>query len=236
LLALALFWLRSRPRRAQRLLASALAVLLLIGWLPLPHALLHRLESAYPETPPDADVRGYVGAIVLGGGTESGYIAQAHSQPLVTNSAERLTAAVALLQRNPDLRLVYTGGEGELLGVGPSEAERARGFFESLVATGARVRYEGVSRNTFENATLTAQLDGIDIRQRWLLITSAWHMPRAMGTFQKLGWNVTAYPVDYRTAPTTPWTEYSLRDGVAHWQLALHELAGLVAYRLVGRL
>lgn len=236
LMLLALVWLRSKPKRAQRLLASALVLLLLIGWQPLPHALIRQLESQYPELPTQADLRGYVGVIVLGGATESGYIAQAHSQPQVTDGAERMTATVALLQRNPELRMVYSGGEGELLGTGPSEAERARGFFESLGATGPRMRYESVSRNTYENAVLTTKLESVDIKQRWLLVTSAWHMPRSMGTFQKAGWNVTAYPVDFRTAPSTPWTEYSLRSGVTQWQLVLHELVGLLAYRLAGRI
>lgn len=236
LMLLALLWLRSKPQRAQRLLGSALMLMLLIGWQPLPHALIRQLEAQYPELPPQADTRGFVGVIVLGGATESGYIAQAHTQPLVTDGAERMTATVALLQRNPALRMVYSGGEGELLGTGPSEAERARGFFESLGVSGPRMRYEAVSRNTFENAILTAKLEGIDITQRWLLVTSAWHMPRSMGSFQKAGWNVTAYPVDFRTAPSTPWTEYSLRGGVAQWQLVLHELVGLLTYRLAGRI
>jgi len=236
LLLLALFWLRRKPQRAQRLLGGALVLLLLIGWQPLPHVLLRQLESYYPEFPPQADMRGFVGVIVLGGATESGYIAQAHRLPQVTDGVERMTAAVALLQRNPEMRMVYSGGEGELLGTGPTEAERARGFFESLGATGPRMRYEAVSRNTFENAVLTAKMDGIDITQRWLLVTSAWHMPRSMGTFQKVGWNVTAYPVDFRTAPSTPWTEYSLRSGVTQWQLVLHELVGLLAYQATGRM
>ena len=236
LLLLALISLRRKPQRAQWLLAGALALLLLIGWQPLPNLLVQQLESHYPEIAPGVDLRGFAGLIVLGGATESGYISAAHSQPQVTDGAERLTAAVALLQRNPELSIAYSGGEGALLGSGPSEAERARAFFESLGATGSRMRYEAVSRNTYENAVLTARMEGIDITQRWLLVTSAWHMPRSMGTFQKAGWNVTAYPVDFRTAPSTPWTEYSLRAGVTQWQLALHELVGLLAYRVTGRI
>lgn len=236
LLLLSLFWLRSRPRRAQGLLCSGLIVLLLTGWLPLPNLLVHHLESQFPEMPLQTDLRDFSGMIVLGGATESGYIAAAHSLPQVNDGVERMTAAVALLQRYPHLQLVYSGGEGELLGSGPSEAVRARNFFESLGATGPRMRFESSSRNTYENAVLTAQLPGMDIRQNWLLITSAWHMPRSMATFQKAGWNVTAYPVDFRTAPNTPWTEYSLRGGVAQWQRLLHELVGLLAYRLAGRI
>lgn len=56
-----------------------------------------------------------------------------------------------------------------------------------------------------------------------------------MVTFQKAGWNVTAYPVDFRSGKDTPWTRYSLASGVRKWQIALHELLGLLSYRLAGR-
>ena len=236
LLVLALFWFKRKPRRARGLLALSIVLLLLLGWVPLPDLLLRHLEGQYAEVAPNADLRGYTGVVVLGGGTESGLVSQAHAHPLVNDAAERMTAAVALLQRHPHLKLVYTGGEGALLCTGPSEAERARGFFESLGITGPRMRYEAVSRNTYENAVLTARLEGVDITQRWLLVTSAWHMPRSMGTFVKAGWNVTAYPVDFRTAPVSPWTDYALTTGIHHWQLALHEYLGLLSYRITGRL
>jgi uncharacterized SAM-binding protein YcdF (DUF218 family) len=60
-------------------------------------------------------------------------------------------------------------------------------------------------------------------------------MPRAMASFQKAGWNVTPYPVDFRTGGATPWTEYSLAEGARKWHLLLHELVGLLTYRLTGR-
>jgi uncharacterized SAM-binding protein YcdF (DUF218 family) len=98
------------------------------------------------------------------------------------------------------------------------------------------VRYEAESRNTYENAVLTAKVPGVNPQDRWLLMTSAWHMPRSMATFEKAGWNVTAYPVDYRAEDVTVWTRYSLLGGVSDWQLVLNELVGLAAYRLTGRL
>ena len=70
----------------------------------------------------------------------------------------------------------------------------------------------------------------------WLLLTSAAHMPRAMAVYRKAGWNVTAYPVDFRAGLQTPWWEYSLSQGTQRWQLALHELVGHGAYRLAGRI
>lgn len=236
LLFLGLILFSRRPLLARRLMGIALALLLLMGWQPLPDLLIRHLEQQYAEMPPQADLRSYVGAIVLGGATESGYVAQAHTQPLLNGAAERMTAPVAALLRNPHLRVVFTGGEGALLGTGPSEADRAQVFFDSLNLSGKRVEYESASRTTYENAVLTAQLPGMDKTQRWLLVTSAWHMPRSMATFIKTGWNVSAYPVDFRTGASTPWTEYSLKGGAERWELVLHEWLGLAAYRATGRL
>jgi uncharacterized SAM-binding protein YcdF (DUF218 family) len=236
LLLTGLFFRRHKPVAARRLRWSALAVLLAVGWLPLPTWLSQQLEGRYAEIAPQADLRSYVGVIVLGGATASGQVQQAHVQPLLNGAAERMTAPVAMLRRNPHLRLVFTGGEGSLFGSGPSEADRARVFFDSMGLPPDRVQYESASRSTFENAVLTAQLPGIDITQRWLLVTSAAHMPRAMATFAKAGWNATAYPVDFQTGGTTSWASYSQAGGINNWQNVLHELLGLLAYRLTGRL
>jgi len=97
------------------------------------------------------------------------------------------------------------------------------------------MQFEFGSRTTYENAVFTAALPGVDRTRPWLLVTSAWHMPRALATFRAAGWNVTPYPVDYRTGIRTPWTEYSLVDSPRRWRIALHEWAGLLAYRLAGR-
>jgi uncharacterized SAM-binding protein YcdF (DUF218 family) len=233
LLALAL---QRRRVAARRLTLASVLLLVLMGWQPLPDVLLRPLESAYPEFAPGADLTGYTGVVVLGGALEPGYLAQDHAQALLGESAERMTAAVALAQRHPNLRVVFTGGEGQLFGSGPSEAERAARFFASMGVDANRITWEAASRNTYENAVLSAKVPGVDVRQRWLLLTSAWHMPRAMGSFEKAGWNVTAYPVDHRTALTTPWSQYALHLGAAKWQLVLREWLGLAAYRFTSRI
>lgn len=227
---------RRRVALARGLVVTAVTLLLLVGWQPLPDLLVRQLESQYAEMPPQADLRGYVGMVVLGGSTEASHIALAHGQPLLNDAAERMTAPVAMLRHNPHLRLLYTGG-GAVQGDGViSEAQRAKIFFDSMGIAGPGVVYEHASRTTHENATLSAQLPGVDTTQRWLLVTSAWHMPRSMATFTKAGWNVTAYPVDFRTGTTTPWTEYALGPALRSWQLALHEQLGWLAYRVTGRL
>lgn len=234
LLALGLL-LPERWRRAgTALLWSALAVLLLQGWEPLPDALLRRLEARHPAPAP-LDLRRYAGVIVLGGALESSYVWQGHAQPALNGAAERMTAALPLLQRAPELKLLFTGGEGELLAGALTEAERARRFYASLGVDPQRLIFESASRTTYENAVLSASLPGVDKTRPWLLLTSAWHMPRALATFEKSGWNVVPWPTDYRAGLQTPWTQYSLAGGAVKWHTALHEILGLWVYRLSGR-
>ena len=225
---------RWRARLGQRLLWAGLAALLLQGWTPLPNALLHALETQHPA-PEHIDFSRYESVIVLGGALDSAYVWEGHDEPALNGAAERMTAGVALLRRAPHLRLLFTGGEGELFGSHLSEAERARRFYADQGVDTTRVIFESASRSTHENAVLSAQLPGMDRTRPWLLLTSAWHMPRALATFNKAGWNVTPWPADYRTGATTPWYAYSLAGSAAQWQTALHEILGLWVYRWTGR-
>lgn len=234
LLVLGLLLVRRRPRAARAAVGTALALLLLLGWLPLPDALLRALEQRHPA-PTQIDAARYAGVVVLGGATESAYVWEGHAQPALNGAAERMTAALPLLRAHPQWKLLFTGGEGELIGGNLTEAERARRFFAQMGVPPGQLLLEDQSRTTYENAVLSAQLPGVDKTQPWLLITSAWHMPRSLATFEKAGWNVTPWPVDYRAGLRTPWTQYSLVQGVSRWQTALHEYLGLLAYRVLGR-
>ena len=234
LFTLGLLLQRRWRRTGTTLLWGALAVLVLQGWEPLPEALLRRLETQYPA-PPQIDLSRYAGVVVLGGATESSYVWEGHEQPALNEAAERLTAALPLLQRAPQLKLLLSGGEGELLSKGLTEAERMRRFYASQGVPAQRLLLESAARTTYENAVLSAALPGVDKTQPWLLLTSAWHMPRSMAAFEKAGWNVTPWPTDYRTGLSTPWTHYSLAGGANKWRTALHEYLGLWVYRLTGR-
>jgi uncharacterized SAM-binding protein YcdF (DUF218 family) len=236
LLTLGLLMRRRRPRTATGLQWAALAILVLLGWQPLPDLLIRQLESRHPAVPAQADLSRYAGLVVLGGALEPAYVWAGHGQPALNDGAERMTAALPLLQRYPHWRLLFTGGEGELTAQGMSEAERAQIFYQSMNVAPQRLLLEAASRTTHENAVFSAALPGVDKTRAWLLVTSAWHMPRALATFEKAGWNVTPYPVDFRTGVETPWLRYSLAEGAARWHLALHEYLGLLAYRVSGRL
>ncbi len=233
-LLIAVVLLPRRPQAARRWILAGGTILLLGGWAPLPDALLRHLERQYPD-PPALPVQQYAGVIVLGGALESGYVSEGTQEPQVNGGAERLTTVLPLLRQAPDLAVVFTGGQGEYFGSGPSEAERARRFFVQLGLDPQRVRLEDKSRNTYENAVFTARLSGIDPGKPWILITSAYHMPRALAVFRKQGWNVTPYSVDFNAGLSTPWTSHSL--GISgKWGMALHEYLGTLSYRLTGRI
>lgn len=235
LVLLALLKVSHQPRLCQGLLTSALLLLVLLGWTPLSNTVLRPLETRFTPMPPEADLSPYTGVVILGGALESSYLWTMPGQYMLNSAAERMTSVLTLLRSQPKLQLIFTGGEGELLASGLSESQRAQIFFASQGITEHQVRYESASRTTYENAVFSKTLPEVDPTQRWLLLTSAWHMPRAMATFQKNGWNVTAYPADFRTASHVPWTQYSLSFSLSLWRTALHEWFGLLVYRVSGR-
>ncbi|WP_231624591.1 YdcF family protein [Limnohabitans sp. 63ED37-2] len=211
------------------MLWSGLVVLGLLGFEAGPHALLRHLENRYPVPTAEAVGR-HVGVIVLGGATEHSDIYQAHGQVPLGQAAERMSVPVGLMRQHPNLQLVFSGGEGRLLATGVSEAELAKAFYQQQGVDMSRVVLEGGSRTTRENAIQVAALLGERCKQPWLLVTSAWHMPRSVPEFEAVGCQVTPYPVDFRTGAATAWTEYSLARSLLLWQTALHEWLGLWVY------
>jgi uncharacterized SAM-binding protein YcdF (DUF218 family) len=190
------------------------------------------LENRFPvvETLPDH----VTGLIVLGGALEAGATAQARGQVLLNDSAERMTEAVALARRRPAARIAFTGFSGALAPEGWSEAEMARRFFSAMGVDPQRVVYEDKSRNTAENAAFLERAIRPGPAETWLLITSAAHMPRAVGCFRKVGWTVTPFPVDF-TGPPGAGLRLITGGGLDDLGHALHEWIGLLAYRLTGR-
>lgn len=237
LLLAGLLSMQRRNKTSKRFFQSALLLLLLTGWQLPSDALLRHLENQSPAFAAQASLEGFVGVIVLGGALERSKLWEHHpGQVALTSAAERMTVPVALLQKNPHLRLLFTGGEGNLKFEALTEADRAKIFFDSMGVPSDRVIYEAASRTTYDNAVLSAQIPSVDTHKRWLLLTSAYHMPRSLAVFQSAGWNVTPYPVDYRTANTTDFDDFNFERGVEKWHLALHEMFGYWAYRLSGKI
>ena len=207
-------------------------VLLFCGIGPAGVWLLRPLEDRFERpanlTTPD-------GIIVLGGDISPAMFEQ---RGVLATTGARLTEAVALARRFPLARIVFTGGSSNLLGTSIPEAEAAERFLAAMGVPSGRTTFEARSRNTSENAMLTRDLVSPKPGERWLLVTSAFHMPRAMGAFRHAGFDVIAWPADYLTFGTqSEWAMPNgwVAEGLRRVDFGAKEWMGLIAYRLTGR-
>lgn len=202
----------------------------LLGALPLWHTLLGTLEQQQgrPTTLPEH----IGGIIVLGGALEPGGIHQRHGVVALNSAAERMTEALTLMRIYPNVPVVFSGYSGELRPRGASEAHLALQFFDETWGSTHRILLEDQSRNTLENARYTEALIAHLSPHPWLLVTSAFHMPRAHMIFEDTGLQTIPYPVDYRSMDPADSRWFNLLDGATLATLLIHEWVGLIVYRL----
>lgn len=221
-------------RTGRRLAAASLVLLAIAGLSPLGNALMLPLEERFPAW--DAS-RGAPDGIVVLGGAVGPAISEARGETSLNESAERLTAVAALARRYGGARVVFSGGDGTLIGRAGPEADYALPLLESFGIARERIVLENKSRNTAENAANSRALVNPKPGERWLLVTSGHHMPRAVGCFRRAGFAVEAYPVDWRTRGAadllTPFQ--TLGDGLRRTDSAAREWIGLLVYWLSGR-
>jgi uncharacterized SAM-binding protein YcdF (DUF218 family) len=225
----------SKRRRAGGwLLACCVAALLICGFSPIGALMLLPLETRFSPWSPDT--RDPAGIIVLGGGLDPELTA-ARGTPAMGSSGARVLIAAELAYRYPKARLVYVGGNASLRAVTLSEAEAAEGIFKNLGIRADRVQLERNSRNTDENVRFVMRLVNPKPCERWLLVTSASHIPRSVGLFRKAGFNVDPYPVDWGTRGWSDTYKFQtdLISGLVLTDKAAHEWLGLIAYRLAGK-
>lgn len=209
--------------------------LLFVSVAPVGALLIEPLEDRFP--PPEADMPPPYGIVILGGAIDDEASA-ARGQTILDEGASRLTEAAILARRYPAARLVYTGGSAALWDPHSTEALEGRKLLVALGVDAARIAIEDKSRNTDENARFTAALVHPQADQVWLVVTSAYHMPRAMALFRKAGFSARAFPVDYRTLGDARDWRLNLDPsrGLRLFDLAVHEWIGLIAYRASGRI
>lgn len=236
ILGFALWAARSgRPRCSRVALTALLVGLITIGVLPLGQMAIARIEM---RIAPPAELSRVDGIVVLGGGED---LAASRRWGTVSlgDGAERLTTAAALARRFPEARVIYAGGSGRLrdaLGPDATEADVALGFFTEQGIARDRILLDPSSRNTAENARNARALMQTGAAETWLLVTSAFHMPRAMQSFTEAGWgNIIPYPVDYRTVSFRDGMGWNLQGNLEFLQMAIREVVGSLAYRFLKR-
>ncbi len=226
--------LPTRFRRAGWvLIVMSLLLLAVIGFSPVGNALIKPLEgrfSAYDHARGEP-----VGIVVLGGAIDP-ETSHAHQAAALNEAAERIVSIAELARRYPKARIVFTGGGDDKEGKGPTEADYALRLFESFGVPRDRVTLETKAHNTAENAAFSKAVAKPNPGELWLLVTSAHHMPRAVGAFRQAGFPVIAYPVDWRVGTKDDANvPNSLADGLKRCDTAVREWIGLLVYWLTGR-
>jgi uncharacterized SAM-binding protein YcdF (DUF218 family) len=219
----------------RKLTVASVVLLAICGFSPLGKLLLYPLESRF--APWDA-ARGAPDGIIILGGSIDPDLSLAHGAAIVRSAADRIIAAAALAHRYPNARVIFSGGNPNLISNDAKEADFVGAIFESLGISKARLMMERRSRNTQENAEFSKALASPKDGERWLLVTSAFHMPRSIGVFRKAGFNVEPYPVDWRVGDGTDLLTFSTvaLDGLGRTDIAVREWLGLVAYRVTGKI
>lgn len=236
LMALALVGLwRRRLRLAGWSLGLVFMGILSLTLFPLGDLLLTPLESQFPARPMLTQVDGI---IVLGGAETTG-VHRLWGGPQLNEAGERIIEGAMLAHRYPEARLVFTGGSAT---VGRDEdptdpSEMVRDTWIAMGIASDRITLEQASRNTAENARLTHDLVQPKPGETWVLVTSAFHMPRAHETFVRNGWNgIIAWPVDFRSGDLAALRGiWRLDRNLLGANLALKEYLGTLVYRITGK-
>jgi uncharacterized SAM-binding protein YcdF (DUF218 family) len=225
--------LPTRFRRAgARMTITGAILLALAAFLPIGNLLIHVLEDRFP--PWDA-ARGTPDGVVVLGGAISPALSRQSGSPAVNAEVGRIIAIATLAKAYPNARIVYASGDASLLASEPAEANYLYPLLDSLGVPRSRVQLETRSRNTFENASFAKDLVQPKAGERWLLVTSARHMPRAVGVFRRIGFSVEAYPVAWQTrAGSNLRTWSTASNGLLALDRAAREWVGLIVYWLAG--
>ena len=213
--------------KGHKFLIFNLVIFFIVHLSSFSRVMLYQLEHRFPEqTELPQDAKG----LILLGGSFSLLDSQFDRRPVYNLAGGRLIEFVALARRYPHLPIVFTGA--------PIEVELTKKIFNEVGIDLQRVAWESKSRNTADNAGNSHSLVRPAPEDKWVLVTSAFHMPRSMGLFRGAGWNVTAYPVDYHVTSFS-FSKLMLsildRNNPVAWKVMTTEWVGLFNNYMSGK-
>jgi uncharacterized SAM-binding protein YcdF (DUF218 family) len=232
--ALTRLFVRRLGRRAEQVGLAAALALAVAALTPLGNWIMVPLENRFPPRPPAAEAAAkapIAGIILLGGGVDA--VRTAHGdEPDFKQASDRVRAAAIWAQAYPLAPVVVSGGKVNDRADAPTEADLMADALIDYGVAPARIRREATSRSTFENAVLFNQ--NTDAAP-WVLVTSAHHMPRAVGAMRAAGVPVLPSPCDWRVNRAKSWSSFSAADNLDMFDKATREWLGLLAYALTGK-
>lgn len=225
---------RKKYKTARLVISIVFAFTALISIFPFAQALLIPLENRFelnPKIPNDI-----TGIIVLSGGVNS-RISAMTGQVQANEQIDREIAMISLQEKYPESRIYYAGGSSSIFSQNFEVADTVEALMESIGIESNRIEYERNSRNTFESATNLFDLARPNENENWILLTSAFHMPRSVGVFCSIGWPVIAYPVDLRSEGRIRFSpNMDVAENMSLLKVATKEWIGLLAYRITGKI
>jgi uncharacterized SAM-binding protein YcdF (DUF218 family) len=222
-----LYWKRAR-RIGWRIASGGAIAAVVVTILPLGDWLIASLERRFPPYVACKTVeKPIAGIILLGGAITSQKVGTRVFEDLGPG-ADRIRKAAQLAHEYPDLLLVVSGGQAFPREGARSEAVATADLLIELGVDLKRQRLETGSRTTAENAKFVA--DQATGEGSWLLVTSAFHMPRSIGSFRKAGIDVTAVPTDWMVDDDRPILTLNALDRLGRLDLGVREYLGLIAY------
>ncbi len=230
---LLLLWI-GNVKWARVVLTTVSLLMLFIALFPVGEWLLYPLESKYSnrvEWPQQID-----GIVVLSG-AEKTKVSKSWGSAEFNGSMERDSAFIELAGQFPAAKLVFTGGTGSMIDQQTRAADIARRFFIQQGLDPRRILFERESRNTHENAIFSKKRVQPEADENWLLVTSAWHMPRAMGTFCQNRWKLIPYPVDYQTQRDNLLRiDLDFGEHLVSLGIGIKEWLGILVYSATGKM
>lgn len=221
-----------RRRLGRWLLVAVSAGIIAAAMIPIGAWLTAPLELRFTRPDDGATPDG----IVVLAGAESASLTSDYTDPHLHDSGDRLTVFLILAYRFPEARLVHAGAGPRVDQFDVNQSDVARAVIVGSGVDENRVVFEDQSTNT---CNAPQQIDAAVARQpgeKWWLVTSAFHMPRAVACFRAAGWDVVPYPVDYRYTKSLGFWRPELAMNLMQIDLATHEWLGLVYYRLSGQI
>ena len=231
-------FLTKNVERKRRLVGVLLVASVLLT-NPLLIRLAYRCWEVNPVKISCLDKVSYDGAIVLGGfGREN---VEFEDRFQFSESANRLTQALELYHQGRVKRVIVTGGSAAILTEKKGEGEAVERFLERIKFPQEGLLVEGASRNSYENAIMTAELlkkQGAD-QETFLLCTDGWHMRRAMACFEKAGLKVIPFSTSGERPifdePTPNRLLVPDMRGFERWSMLAKEMVGLFVYKISGK-
>lgn len=233
LIGLILIW-GNRRKSGLVALVGAGVILFIGAYTTTGSLLLSPLEERFPKQPL---LSNRVDGIILLGGYLNGDINAGRPGFELNSAADRIFETIRLARLYPDAKVIVSGGDGGFFVRSLPEAQSTQEMISEFGLAENRFIFENNSRNTIENAVFSRRLADPQPGETWLLVTSAYHMPRAVGSFRRAGFDVVAWPVDYKTPAAEKFALYlsSPNDALSRFTVAMREWAGLLAYWVTGK-